>query len=105
MRPATDHESPGLSVTNAHGCAEIGHGDRGSNRESDNPANERATAIRGREPLQFGEDDNCGPDPEDASDDRSCEKPRLPCGAAKDGTDHGTEACQRPSSDEYGYGL
>jgi hypothetical protein len=88
-----------------HGGAETSHGDRGSNRESDKPANERPTAIRGRQPLQLGEDDNCGPDADDASDDRPCEEPGLPCGAAKDGTDHGTQARQRPSSNEYGYGL
>ena len=84
---------------------EIRHGDRGGDRESGNPANERATAIFGQKPLQLGECENCGRHAKDTADHGAAEEPGLPCCAAKDGTDHGTEACQRPSSDEHGNGL
>ena len=59
-----------------YGRAKVGHGDRG------------------RQPLQLGCSDNCGADPEHASDDRSGEAPGLTCCVAKDGTDDGTEARQ-----------
>ena len=88
-----------------YGSVEIGHGDRGGDRKSDNPSNERTTAILGREPLQFRQSCNCGPDSDDASDDRSGEEPELPCCVAKDGADYGTEACQGPSGEERRYGL
>jgi hypothetical protein len=41
---------------------EIGDRDRCGDRESDDPANERATAILGREPPQVGQGDNGAPD-------------------------------------------
>jgi len=80
---------------------EIRHRDRGGDRESGNPANERATAILGQEPLQLGECENRCRHPKDAADHGAAEQPGLPCRAAKDGTNHGAEACQRPGSDEH----
>ena len=84
---------------------EIRHRKGSGDRESDNSANEGATAILGRKPVQFGEDDNRSPDSEPASDARSGKESGLPCCAAKDGTDHGTEACQDPGGEEYRYAL
>ena len=88
-----------------YGGVEIRHRKGSGDRESDNSANERATAILGRKPLQLGKDDNRSPDSEHASDARSGKESGLPCCAAKDGTDHGTEACQDPGGEEYRYGL
>ena len=84
-----------------YGGVEIRHRDRGGDRESGNPANERATAILGQEPLQLGECQNRCRHPKDAADHGAAEQPGLPCRAAKDGTNHGAEACQRPGSDEH----
>ena len=106
--PYTQKQANAREPTDQNGCyggVEMRYGNRGGDRKSDNPANQRTTAILGREPLQLGEGGNCGPDPEDASDDRSSEESGLPCCIAKDRTDHGTEACQSPSSEEYRYGL
>ena len=81
------------------------HGDRGGDPESDNPANERAAAILSQEPVQLRERENCGHHPKDAAHDGATEEPSLPCCASKDRPDHGTQACQGPSSDEHRNGL
>jgi len=84
---------------------EIRHRKGSGDRESDNSANAGATEILGRKPLHLGEHDNRSPDSEHASDARSGKQSGLPGCAAKDGTDHGTEACQDPGGEEYRYGL
>jgi len=62
---------------------ETRHGNRGGDRESGNPANQRAAAILSQEPLQLREHENRGHHPKDAPDDGATEQPRLARPAAQ----------------------
>src|SRR5260370_32680773 len=100
--PYTQKQSDTAQPTDQNGCdgsMKIRHGDRGGERESGNPANERAAAILSQEPPQLRERENCGHHPKDAADDGATEEPKLPCCASKGRPDRGTQACQRPSSE------
>jgi len=59
------------------------HGDRGGDRESGNPANQRAAAIFSQEPLQLREHEHCDHHPEDTADEGATEQPRLPRAASQ----------------------
>ena len=59
------------------------HGDRGGDRESGNPTNQRAAAIFRQEPMQLREHENCGHHPKDAADEGATEQPRLPRSASQ----------------------
>ena len=84
---------------------QIDHGNWRGDREPNNPSDGRAAPILGREPLELGQTSYRRRDAEETSDDGSGEEPGFPCSVPKDGTDDGTEACQRPSSEERTEGL
>jgi hypothetical protein len=84
---------------------QIRHRDWPGNREADNPADERATPILGRQPMQPGQRSNGRSYSEHASGYRSGEEPGLPCSVTKDRTEDGAETCQHPGSEERRYGL
>ena len=84
---------------------QIGHGDWRGDREPNNSSDGRAAPILGQEPLELRQTNHRPRDAEEAADDGSDEEPRLSCCVTKDGTDDGTEACERPSSEERTEGL
>jgi hypothetical protein len=88
-----------------YGSVQIGHGDWCGDHEPKNPSDGRAAPILGQEPLELGQTSDRRRDAEDASDNGSGKEPRLPCCVPKDGTDDGTQACQRPSDEERAEGL
>jgi len=55
--------------------------------------------------LQLGEGDDCSPDSDDTSEDRSRKESRLPRPVAQDRTDHSTQPCEDPGGNEDRDGL
>lgn len=82
--------------TNEYRCdrsVEIGHGDRGCDRKSDNPSAEGPGAILPREPVESGRSGHRGRHPQDATGNCSNEESTLPDSVSENRADHGPESC------------
>jgi hypothetical protein len=84
---------------------EVSDGDRGGNSKTEDATNEGAEAIGRGQPAEFGDRCHRACHAKDAADDGAGEEPGLPGCIAEDGAEHGAEARQHPSGEEYGNGL
>ena len=88
-----------------HRGVEVSDGDWGGDCKTEDPANERAAAIGGRQPAQSSDRYNGCPNAKDASDESADEESRLPSRIAQYGADQSAEARQNPGGEEHGNGL